>query len=167
MAPDAPRLGIADVGPSIPWTTPPTRPVGEVGAEVAEPPEPGLDVVAEDPQEQHVPEQVHPRAVEEHARERREERRVGGDVGVPLDDPVGLPRPLHQHEHEHVRDDQRVVDERGPSFVGFVADRDHGRRILPRRTRPPTPGSGRGPGARAGAPRERGRAARRASRHIP
>ena len=55
MAPEAPIVGMVDVGSMATWVSPATIAADEVEHQEPEAPEAVLDVVAEDPQEQHVP----------------------------------------------------------------------------------------------------------------
>src|SRR4051794_27897833 len=116
----------------------------QVKDEKQRPPHAVLDVVAEDPEIEHVPEQVEPAAVQEHARDHAEHRR-GGDVPGPQrrgdvrrhdavlgDEPVEpglatarehaeLPRERHE-----AGDDEGERDDRCSPRRVRVPKRDHG-----------------------------------------
>jgi hypothetical protein len=63
-----------------------------------------FDVVAEDPQEPHVPNQVHPAAMEEHAREEAQRRRNHGNCGR-----------QRLRTHDHGRNGSELVDKQLPA----------------------------------------------------
>ena len=65
MAPDAPIVGIVDVGSIATWVEAGDDAADQVEQQEADPPEAVLDVVAEDPQEQQVAQEVQPAAVQE------------------------------------------------------------------------------------------------------
>ena len=69
MAPDAPTIGISEPGASSEKNSVAATPVSRYQNRYLHRPEAVLDVVAVDPEEQHVPEQVHEAAVQEHRRE--------------------------------------------------------------------------------------------------
>ena len=106
-------------------------PVSEIEEQELEPAETILDIVAEDPQEQHVAEQMHPAAVQEH---RGEDgigigcRRIGEarrDEGKLLDEPVA--RGELDQEHDHVERDEDDRDDRhGAALRVVVAQWKHG-----------------------------------------
>ena len=88
MAPDAPIIGIVDVGSIATWASAGDDAAGQVEARgTPSRPDPVLDVVAEDPQEEQVAEEVQPAAVQELAGHERERlvatgsspRRPGGE----------------------------------------------------------------------------------------
>ena len=83
IAPDAPMLGTSDDRPRDELERRGREAAQEVEEEEAAAPDPVLDVVPEDPQEEHVPEHVRPPAVHEDRREEREEHRhvVDADDG--------------------------------------------------------------------------------------
>ena len=69
MAPDAPTIGTSDVGSVSVCAAAAQTPPEQIKGEVAPVPHRVLDVVAEDPEKEHVPEQVAPARVHEHAGE--------------------------------------------------------------------------------------------------
>ena len=100
-----------------------------------------FDVVAEDPKIEHVADQVHPAAVQEHRGHHRERRRTEGDVGVQrgfaeqgsgyraesvYDDllTARIVRDLPQ-EDEHARDDEADRDDGSDPRRVVVAQRNH------------------------------------------
>ena len=78
IAPDAPIVGTVDVGSMATCDRPASAAADQVEDQEPEPPEAVLDVVPEDPQVEHVAEQVQPAAVEELARHER--RRLARQV---------------------------------------------------------------------------------------
>ena len=107
----------------------------EVEEEEADLAERVLDVVAEDPEEEHVAEQVHPAAVQEHRRERGQEPALPDRRARALDlarvvaelvDRALQVGELVEDPDEHVRDDQRDRDERERPRRHVVAERQHG-----------------------------------------
>ncbi len=96
-----------------------------------------LDVVAEDPEEEHVPAEVKParRVVQEHAREdgehvlggRRDELcRHEAEVFEEQSSRVAAAdRQALEQEHQHVRCQEQVVDDREAAGREPIADRDH------------------------------------------
>ena len=118
-------------------------PAHEVEQEEREPPDPVLDVVAEDPQEQHVAEQVQPAAVQEHAGDHPEHRlpevvtRFERRRDVRRHRPPAVEEPLEagipvggrdrqlDREGGHAQADQREGDDRCPAGRVAIAERDH------------------------------------------
>ena len=90
-------------------------------------PEAVLDVVAEDPQVDHVPEDVHPAAVEELAREDRRPPEPRRDQRVrhhELLEQRTRQRDLVQ-EHQSIDDDEADRDDRDRARRDDVAEREH------------------------------------------
>ena len=92
--------------------------------------EPILDIVAEDPQEQHVAEEMHPAAMHEHGGEDLHRachgalRKLGGDE-CPLPD-KGIACGELEQEHRKVQDDEGNGDDRsGAPLRVVVTDREH------------------------------------------
>ena len=112
----------------------------EVEDEVAEPAERVLDVVAEDPEEEHVAEQVRPAAVHEHRREpvsspavphlRAGALDLARVVGERGDGALQVGK-LVEHPDEDVRRDQREVTS-GNDRVGTLSRSGSTRRCYPR-----------------------------------
>ncbi len=112
------------------------RPGHEVEGEVPSVPEDVLDVVAEDVEVEHVPDDVEPAAVKEHRGEDGQDlRRVVRDM---LEEPVGDDRPGVDEirellpegdlveEDKDVRGDQEIVDDRNARGRDRVLQRDYG-----------------------------------------
>ena len=89
-----------------------------------------LDVVAEDPQVQHVAADVHQPAVQEHRRDERDQRELGGNQAVGEDErlPAGAERELIR-EHQHVQHDDADRDHRRRSGRNDVAQGNHRRQV--------------------------------------
>ena len=141
MAPEAPTAGTIE--PLLKkmcarLAASPQRQVEDHEAHVAEA---VLDVVAEDPQEQHVAAEMPPPAVQEHrrqhrrpVRQRNERREIGGGRVLARHDAPGedegldgLFRPVDLvQEGDDVQDDQCDRDERNAAVLVLVADWKHG-----------------------------------------
>src|SRR5207237_9923053 len=100
-----------------------------------------LDIIAEDPEVQHVPDEMHPASVEKHTREQSGHRRevgdlrrngclpkhYGGDGPVPIDKQFCRLR----WERDLVQEDQRTGDDKGDGHDrsdlsrGVVVKRDY------------------------------------------
>ena len=130
MAPEAPTLGMVELGADVV--------LGERRGDTAEQiedqelhvPEAVLDVVAEDPQVEHVAAEVQPAAVHEHGAENGRDvgsrivREAPGHECPFLDEPVAVLQ-LEQ-EDEHVDDDEDEGDVRRRAPHGIVvAERKH------------------------------------------
>ena len=92
--------------------------------------EPILDIVAEDPQEQHVAEEMHPAAMHEHGGEDLHRAchgalgKLGGDE-CPLPDEGFASGELEQ-EHRNIQADKGEGDDRGGAPLRVVVtDREH------------------------------------------
>ena len=72
IAPEAPSVGISESGLAAIWRSVPDQAARQVDDQVADGAQDLLDVVAEDPEVEHVPGQVQRAAVQEHGREQRQ-----------------------------------------------------------------------------------------------
>jgi hypothetical protein len=147
------RADRRQVGPHPDEGVPEPRnpPGAEIDEQVEEPSEPVLDVVAVDPQEQHVPGEVHQSAVQEHRREQAGDGRGGGMEAVPEDEQVVRAHPLRHHADLRYRqaavggDRLQVGGERRVVGIGLLerqrqepqVDRDVERDERPRDDRSP------------------------------
>ena len=78
MAPEAPTSGIGDCAARTEWNSVAAHAGAEIPEQVAQASEAMLDVVAVDPEEQHVPEEVQQAAVQEHAGEEIDDEGAAG-----------------------------------------------------------------------------------------
>ena len=124
MAPEAPRFGTRDPGSTINWANGRRKAADQIEHQECSVPEPVLDVVAEDPEVEHVAAEVHPAGVHEHRREDR--RHICGGVSQ---EPGWHERPLPDEriaaaelddEEQHVKGDQGVGDDRETPFAAVV-----------------------------------------------
>jgi hypothetical protein len=106
---------------------------GEVEGQIAQRAEGVLDVLAEDREEEHVPEDVVPAAMEEHRRDPADAPRLGGVAHAV--DAAGIERrvedgglevrELVEQPDREVGDDNRHVDDRQAPCRDPVGEREH------------------------------------------
>ena len=93
MAPEAPTIGMAESGSARTWAKRRCNAAQQIEREKARTRHRIFDVVAEEPEEPHVPDEMHPPAVEKHRREDVRSTDVPGSMTHRSPSPIWKPSP--------------------------------------------------------------------------